>query len=118
MADTVRLERLTELVERTGAKLVVIGDGSAAPVDGRQRECLTASQQIAPCAELSAVHRTSDRGEQRAWADLRAGRTDRAMAHYRARGRVHMRIREASRSRAPSQRGRTSPRRCRSARWR
>ena len=89
MADTVRLDRLTDLVDRTRAKLVVIGDGEQLPSIGAggMFERLAA---IAPSAELSAVHRTPDRREQRAWADLRAGRTDRAMAHYRARGRVHM----------------------------
>ena len=89
MADTVRLDRLTELVDRTGAKLVVIGDGEQLPSIGAggMFDRLAA---IAPRAELSVVHRTPDRHEQRAWADLRAGRTDRAMAHYLARGRVHM----------------------------
>ncbi len=89
MADTLRLDRLTEMVDRTGAKLIVIGDGEQLPSIGAggMFERLAT---IAPCAELSAVHRTPDRREQRAWADLRAGRSDRAMAHYRARGRVHM----------------------------
>ena len=89
MADTLRLERLTELVDRTGAKLVVIGDGEQLPSIGAGG-MFGRLAAVAPCAELSAVHRTPDRREQRAWADLRAGRTDRAMAHYRARGRVHM----------------------------
>ena len=46
--------------------------------------------QIAPSAQLSNVRRTLDPAEQRAWADLRAGRSDRAMAHYHAHGRLHM----------------------------
>ena len=89
MADTARLERLTDLVDRTGAKLIVIGDGAQLPSIGAggMFDRLAA---IAPRAELSVVHRTPDRHERRAWADLRAGRSDRAMAHYRARGRVHM----------------------------
>ncbi len=45
---------------------------------------------IAPSVELSDVRRTLDRREQRAWADLRAGRSDRAMAHYLSRGQLHM----------------------------
>ena len=44
--------------------------------------------EIAPSAELSDVRRTLDPEERRAWADLRAGRSDRAMAHYLARGRL------------------------------
>jgi hypothetical protein len=45
---------------------------------------------IAPSAELSNIRRTLDPDEQRAWADLRAGRSDRAMAHYHSRGQLHM----------------------------
>jgi conjugative relaxase-like TrwC/TraI family protein len=89
MADTNRLDRLTEIVERTGAKLVAIGDSAQLPSIGAggMFDRLT---QIAPCAELSDVRRTLDPHEQRAWADLRAGRSDRAMAHYHARGQLHM----------------------------
>jgi hypothetical protein len=46
--------------------------------------------EIAPTVELSDVRRTLDPGEQRAWADLRAGRSDRAMAHYLSQGGLHM----------------------------
>jgi conjugative relaxase-like TrwC/TraI family protein len=89
MADTARLDRLTEVVERTGAKLVAIGDGEQLPSIGAggMFDRLAA---IGPCAELSAVHRTRDTAEQHAWSDLRAGRTDKAIAHYLANGRVHM----------------------------
>ncbi|MGO8904138.1 MAG: MobF family relaxase [Solirubrobacteraceae bacterium] len=89
MADTSRLERLTEVVERTGAKLVAIGDGAQLPSIGAGG-MFDRLAEIAPCAELSRVHRTRDRDEQRAWSDLRAGRTDKAIAHYLANGRVHI----------------------------
>ncbi len=89
MADTDRLDRLTETVERTGAKLVAIGDAAQLPSIGAggMFERLT---RLAPSAELSNIRRTLDPAEQRAWADLRAGRSDRAMAHYHARGQLHM----------------------------
>jgi ATP-dependent exoDNAse (exonuclease V) alpha subunit len=89
MADTHRLDRLTEMVERTGAKLVLVGDAAQLPSIGAggMFDRLT---EIAPSAELSDVRRTLDPDEQRAWADLRAGRSDRAMAHYHARGQLHM----------------------------
>lgn len=45
---------------------------------------------LAPSAELSNIRRTLDPAEQRAWADLRAGRSDRAMAHHQNRGQLHM----------------------------
>jgi conjugative relaxase-like TrwC/TraI family protein len=89
MADTSRLDRLTEVVNRAGAKLVAIGDGAQLPSIGAggMFDRLT---DIAPSAALSNVRRTLDPAEQRAWADLRAGRSDRAMAHYLRRGRLHM----------------------------
>ncbi len=89
MADTDRLDRLTETVERTGAKLVAIGDAAQLPSIGAggMFERLT---RLAPSAELSNIRRTLDPDEQRAWADLRTGRSDRAMAHYHARGQLHM----------------------------
>jgi conjugative relaxase-like TrwC/TraI family protein len=89
MADTDRLDRLTEVVEHTGSKLVAIGDGAQLPSIGAggmfDRLAL-----IAPSAELSNIRRTLDPAEQRAWADLRAGRSDHAMAHYHSRGQLHM----------------------------
>jgi conjugative relaxase-like TrwC/TraI family protein len=89
MADTDRLDRLTEVVERTGSKLVAIGDAAQLPSIGAggMFERLTG---LAPSAELSNIRRTLDPAEQRAWADLRAGRSDRAMAHYHSRGQLHM----------------------------
>ncbi len=89
MVDTHRLEKLTEMVEQTGAKLVAVGDGAQLPSirAGGMFDRLT---QTAPNAALSNVRRTLDRDEQRAWAHLRAGRSDKAMAHYHAQGRLHM----------------------------
>jgi len=89
MADTDRLDRLTKLVAERGSKLVVIGDAAQLPSIGAggMFERLT---RITASAELSNVRRTLDPAEQRAWADLRAGRSDRAMAHYLREGRLHM----------------------------
>jgi len=89
MADTHRLDRLTEMVERTGAKLVAVGDAAQLPSIGAGG-MFDRLAEIAPNAELSDIRRTLDPEEQRAWADLRAGRSDRAMAHYHARGQLHM----------------------------
>ncbi len=89
MADTDRLDRLTEVVEHTGAKLVAIGDGAQLPSIGAGG-MFDRLADIAPSAQLSNVRRTLDPAEQRAWADLRAGRSDRAMAHYYSQGRLHM----------------------------
>jgi conjugative relaxase-like TrwC/TraI family protein len=89
MADTSRLERLTEVIQRTRAKLVAIGDGAQLPSIGAGG-MFDRIAAIGPLAELATVHRTRDKDEQGAWSDLRAGRTDRALAHYRAKGRVHI----------------------------
>ncbi len=89
MADTDRLDRLTDVVERTGSKLVAIGDAAQLPSIGAGGMFDRLSS-IAPSAELSNIRRTLDPDEQRAWGDLRAGRSDRAMAHYHARGQLLM----------------------------
>ncbi len=89
MADTDRLSRLTEVVEQTRSKLVAIGDAAQLPSIGAGGMFARLST-IAPSAELSNIRRTLDPAEQRAWADLRAGRSDRAMAHYHSRGQLHM----------------------------
>ncbi len=89
MVDHKRLDALTELVERTGAKLIAVGDGKQLPSigPGGMFDRLT---QHAPMVELETIHRTKDPDEQRAWQALRAGEPERAMAHYRARGRLHL----------------------------
>lgn len=89
MADHKRLDALTELVEGTGAKLIAVGDGKQLPSigPGGMFDRLT---QHAPAVELETIHRTKDPDEQKAWQALRAGEPERAMAHYQARGRLHL----------------------------
>jgi len=89
MADSDRLQRLTRLADRTGAKLVLIGDPAQLPSIGAGGMFERLTRRL-PTAQLSEVRRTLDRAERRAWADLRAGRADRALAHYRAHGRLHL----------------------------
>jgi conjugative relaxase-like TrwC/TraI family protein len=89
MADTRRLDRLTELIAEHGSKLVAVGDGAQLPSIGAGG-MFDRLAQIAPSATLTDIRRTLDPAEQRAWADLRAGRSDRAMAHYLAQGRLHL----------------------------
>jgi conjugative relaxase-like TrwC/TraI family protein len=88
MADTRRLDALSDVVSHSGGKLVVIGDARQLPAIGAGGlfERLADS---APTARLSEVRRTSDPLERQAWADLRAGRAEQAMAHYQARGQLH-----------------------------
>ena len=88
MADTRRLDALSDVVERSGGKLVVIGDARQLPAIGAGGLFERLSD-TAPTARLSEVRRTSDPQERQAWADLRAGRAEQAMAHYQARGQLH-----------------------------
>ena len=89
MVDHARLHALTELVERSGAKLIAVGDGKQLPSigPGGMFDRLTGH---APIAELADIHRTSDAGEQKAWRALRTGEPERAMAHYHSLGRLHL----------------------------
>jgi conjugative relaxase-like TrwC/TraI family protein len=89
MADTHRLEKLIGLVDRTGAKLVAVGDGKQLPSigSGGMFDRLTTRM---PVVEIEQVRRTSDRDEQRAWAALRGGEPERAMAHYKSRGQLNL----------------------------
>jgi ATP-dependent exoDNAse (exonuclease V) alpha subunit len=89
MADTARLDRLTEVVERAGAKLVAIGDAAQLPSIGAGG-MFGRLTRLAPSAELSNIRRTLDPAEQRAWADLRAGRSDKAMAYYHSCGQLNI----------------------------
>jgi conjugative relaxase-like TrwC/TraI family protein len=88
MADTRRLDALSETLERSGGKLVVIGDARQLPAIGAGGLFQMLSE-TAPTARLSEVRRTDDPGDRQAWADLRAGRAEQAMAHYQARGQLH-----------------------------
>jgi conjugative relaxase-like TrwC/TraI family protein len=87
MVDHERMDAITGLIERSGAKLIAVGDGKQLPSIGPggmfDRLALHA-----PTAELEEVRRTSDPDERKAWAALRAGEPERAMAHYQARGQL------------------------------
>jgi len=90
MSDTRRLERFTRLIHDRGAKAVSIGDPAQLPSIGAggMFERLI---NIAPVAQLEQVHRTLDHDEQKAWAALRHGDAEYAMAHYQSRGQLHQR---------------------------
>ncbi len=89
MVDHKRLDELTALVERSGAKLIAVGDGKQLPSigPGGMFDRLT---NHAPTAELADIHRAKDPAEQRTWQALRAGEPERAMAHYASRGQLHL----------------------------
>ncbi|MGO9322453.1 MAG: MobF family relaxase [Solirubrobacteraceae bacterium] len=89
MVDHKRLDALTELVERSGAKLIAVGDSKQLPSigPGGMFDRLT---RHAPTTELADIHRTKNPADQRAWQALRSGEPERAMAHYASRGQLHL----------------------------
>ncbi|MHB1539451.1 MAG: MobF family relaxase [Solirubrobacteraceae bacterium] len=89
MVDHSRLDALTSLVERTGAKLIAIGDGKQLPSIGPGGMFDRLAEHV-PSLELAEIHRTSDPRERRAWQALRAGEPEAAMAHYKSQGRLHL----------------------------
>ena len=89
MVDHKRLDALTGLVERSGAKLIAVGDGKQLPSIG-PGGMFDRLATHAPTAELADIHRTKDPAEQRAWQALRAVEPERAMAHYASRGQLHL----------------------------
>jgi ATP-dependent exoDNAse (exonuclease V) alpha subunit len=89
IVDHARLHALTELVERSGAKLIAVGDGKQLPSIG-PGGMFDRLNGHAPTTELADIHRTSNANEQKAWRALRAGEPERAMAHYHSLGRLHL----------------------------
>ncbi len=87
MVDHKRMDALTELIDRSGAKLIAVGDGKQLPSIG-PGGMFDRIAGRAPTAELEDVRRTSDPAERKAWAALCAGEPERAMAHYQARGQL------------------------------
>lgn len=89
MADTERLAALTRLAARRRAKLVLIGDAAQLPAIGAGG-MFEELEDALPTARVTEVRRTRDRAEQTAWRALRRGDAGKAMAHYLARGQLHM----------------------------
>ncbi len=87
MVDHARMENLTALVERAGAKLIAVGDGRQLPSIG-PGGIFDRLASHANTAALGEIRRTTDPAERKAWVALRAGEPERAMAHYRSQGRL------------------------------
>ncbi len=89
MIDHTRMAALTQLVERTGAKLIAVGDGKQLPSIG-PGGMFDRIARHAPTAELQTIHRTKDPAEQHAWRAIRNGEPERALAHYASRNALHL----------------------------
>jgi ATP-dependent exoDNAse (exonuclease V) alpha subunit len=88
MVDHARMDALTELIERSGAKLIAVGDGKQLPSIGAGG-MFTGSQTMRPRPSSRTSTARAIPQERRAWAALRAGEPERAMAHYRSRGQLY-----------------------------
>jgi conjugative relaxase-like TrwC/TraI family protein len=89
MADTKRLARVVELTAQRESKLVLVGDGEQLSPIGAGG-LFTELRERVPSAELTEVHRARHEWERQAWAQVRDGRAERALASYQAMDRLHI----------------------------
>jgi conjugative relaxase-like TrwC/TraI family protein len=89
MADTNRLATLTRQTARGESKLVLIGDQAQLSPIGAGGMFAALQEQV-PTVELSEVHRAQHTWEREAWADIRAGESQRALVGYEAHDRLHL----------------------------
>ena len=89
MADTNRLAALVQRTAEHESKLLLVGDEAQLPAIGAGG-LFAELQDRVPTARLSEVHRARHEWEREAWAQLRAGESDRALAGYAAHGRLHI----------------------------
>jgi conjugative relaxase-like TrwC/TraI family protein len=89
MADTRRLARVVEAASQSRAKLLLVGDDAQlSPVGAGGLFGEIARR--APTADLMTVHRAHEDWERDAWAQLRRGDSERALAQYASRDRLHV----------------------------
>jgi conjugative relaxase-like TrwC/TraI family protein len=89
MAHTRRLARLVDAASESRAKLRLVGDqAQLSPIGAGGLFGEIAKR--APTAELTTVHRAREDSERDAWAQLRSGQADRALAEYASRDRLHI----------------------------
>ncbi|MGD1059262.1 MAG: MobF family relaxase, partial [Solirubrobacteraceae bacterium] len=89
MADTRRLAALVQATAESESKLVLVGDHAQLSPIGAGG-LFPELQDRVPTAELSEVHRAHHAWEREAWAQLRAGESERALAQYAAHERLHI----------------------------
>jgi conjugative relaxase-like TrwC/TraI family protein len=88
MADSKRLPDLVSLTKETGSKLILAGDGAQlSPIGAGGLFNEIADR--APTAELKEVHRAQNQWEREAWAQIRDGQANKALAAYQAHDRLH-----------------------------
>jgi conjugative relaxase-like TrwC/TraI family protein len=89
MADTNRFAELVQLTAERKSKLVLVGDHAQLSPIGAGGMFAELKDRV-PTAELSEVHRAQHPWEREAWAQLRAGEAQQALASYHAHDRLHI----------------------------
>ena len=89
MADTRRLSRLAELAGQRRSKLVLVGDSAQLSPIGAGGLFAELKDKV-PSAELTEVRRAQNEWERQAWAQVREGQSERALAAYQAHDRLHI----------------------------
>jgi len=89
MADTSRLAAITQLTARRGSKLVLVGDQAQLPSIGAGGMFAELQRRV-PTAQVSEVRRARQQWERQAWAQVREGNAQRALAAYEAHERLHI----------------------------
>lgn len=89
MADTRRISHLAQLASERESKLVLVGDSAQLSPIGAGGLFAELKERV-PSAELTEVHRAQNEWERHAWAQVREGQAERALAAYQARDRLHV----------------------------
>jgi conjugative relaxase-like TrwC/TraI family protein len=89
MADTKRLARVAELTAERESKLVLVGDSAQLSPIGAGGVFAELKEKV-PSADLTEVQRARNEWERQAWAQVRDGKAERALASYQAHDRLHI----------------------------
>ena len=89
MVDTERLAGLVELTERSDSKLVLVGDQAQLSPIGAGGMFGELQHEV-PTAELKEVHRAEREWEREAWAQIRGGNAQHALAAYEQHEQLHI----------------------------
>lgn len=93
MTDTPAMQRIVAEVRRSGAKLVLVGDGrqlAAVGAGGSYTAAREIARAVGADAELTDIRRQREGWQREATVALSQGRVEEALAAYEARGRVHV----------------------------
>jgi conjugative relaxase-like TrwC/TraI family protein len=89
MADSKRLPDLVALTNQSESKLILAGDSAQLSPIGAGGLFNEIKDKTAS-AELKEVHRAQNEWERKAWAHVREGEANKALAAYQAHDRLHM----------------------------